>query len=128
MLAGEYCRNKREATFTEGDEPRHTCDRCKAPEPVHVNKIADRANPTLTHDVRPRIPDSIEEGLSLQTEIEYYVDADGSVSGVRVVRSSGNRDWDRAVTSAASQWRYNPAVQDGVPRRVKVTRPVGCKT
>ena len=127
MLAGQYCKNPREASFTEGDEPRHNCNRCKAPEPVHVNKIADRANPSLTHDVSPRA-DSIDEGLSLRTEIDYYVDTDGSVSGVRVSRSSGNRDWDRAVTSAASQWRYSPAVQDGTPRRVKVTRSVGCKT
>ena len=126
MLAGQYCKNTREASFTEGDEPRHTCDKCKAPE--HHSTIADRANPTLTHDVRPSIPASVDEGLSLEVEIGYWVDTDGGVSGVQVTRSSGNRDLDRAVCSAASQWRYSPAVQDGTPRRVKVTRAIRCKT
>lgn len=128
LLAGQHCKDTRSATFTEGDERHRTCDRCKAPEPVHVPRIADRTLPVLTRDVKPRVPDSIDEGLTLQTEIEYYVEADGSVSQVRVTRSSGNRDWDRAVTAAASQWRYSPAVQGGVPQRVKVTRRVGCKT
>lgn len=127
LLEGPHCRNTRSTSFIEGDEPRRICDRCKAPEPP-PGRVADRANPVLTRDVRPRVPDSIEEGLSLRTEIEYYVDADGGVSGVSVVRSSGNRDWDRAVCGAASQWRYNPAIQDGTPRRVKVTRSVACKT
>lgn len=127
-LAGEYCKNTHNQSFNEGDEPRRTCDRCKAPEPEPKSRLADRRNPELIHDVHPRIPDSVDEGLSLEVEIEYYVDADGSVSGVQVAKSSGNRDVDRCVTSAASQWRYNPAVQDGVARRVKVSRSVRLKT
>lgn len=128
LLAGDNCKNTRNETFNEGDEPHRTCDRCKAPEPVQVSRLADQKNPLLTHDARPRIPDSLDEGLTLEVEIEYSVDADGSVSGVRVTKSSGNRDLDRAVTSAASQWRYSPAVQDGVARRVKVTRTIRVKT
>ena len=128
LLAGDNCKNTRNESFNEGDEPHRTCDRCKAPEPVQVSRLADQKNPVITHDVRPRIPDSLDEGLSLEVEIEYSVDTDGSVSGVRVVKSSGNRDMDRAVTSAASQWRYSPAVQDGVARRVKVMRSIRVKT
>lgn len=132
LLAGEYCKNTRNATFNEGDEPRRVCDKCRAPEPAQpaqpVSRLADQKNPVLTHDVHPRIPDSLDEGLALEVEIEYWVDADGSVSGVRVSRSSGNRDLDRAVTSAASSWRYSPAVQDGVARRVKVSRTIRVRT
>ncbi len=132
LLAGDYCKNTRNETFNEGEEPHRTCDKCKAPEParesVQVSRLADRKEPVLTHDAHPRIPDSLDEGLSMEVEIEYYVDADGSVSGVRVSRSSGNRELDRAVTSAASSWRYNPAVQDGVARRVKVSRTIRVKT
>jgi len=128
LLACQYCQKTRNATFNEGDEPRRTCDRCKAPEPPHNSRIADRQNPVLVHDVRPQIPDSVDEGLTLEVQIEYYSDADGGVSGVKVTKSSGNRDLDRAVTSAASGWRYNPAVQDGVCRRVKVTRTIKFKT
>lgn len=128
MLVGDHCTNTRIASFIEGDEPRRVCDRCKAPEPKHESRLADRQNPTLTRDAKPRIPDSVDEGLTLEVEIDYYVDADGSVSGARISRSSGNRDLDRAVISAASQWRYNPAIQDGMPRRVKVTRSIKFRT
>jgi TonB family protein len=128
LLAGPYCQKTRSATFNEGDEPKRICDRCKAPEPPHNSRIADRHNPVLVKDVRPQIPDSVDEGLTLEVEIEYYVDTDGGVSSVRITKSSGNRDLDRAVTSAASQWRYDPAVQDGVARRVKVARTIKFKT
>lgn len=127
MLAGLHCKHKRSATFDEGDEPHRSCDKCKAPEPPPGPRFADVAKPVLTRDVTPRVPESVEEGVSLRTEIEYYVDADGGVSGVTVTRSSGNREWDRNVCSAASQWRYKPAVQHGIPRRVKVTRSVSCR-
>jgi len=128
LLPGDHCKSTRNESFNEGTEPRRTCDRCKAPEPEPKSRLADRKNPEITHDVHPRIPDSVDEGLSLEIEIEYSVDTDGSVNGVRVTKSSGNRDLDRSVISAASQWRYNPAVQDGVPRRVKVTRTIRVKT
>lgn len=128
QLAGQHCKGSRNESFNEGNEPRRTCDRCKAPEREHVNRLADQAKPTIARDVRPRVPDSLDEGLSLEVEIEYSVDADGGVSGVRVAQSSGNRELDRAVMAAASQWRYNPAVQDGVPRKVKVTRTIRVKT
>lgn len=126
MLAGPNCKNTRDASFSEGDEPRHTCDKCRAPEPVHVNRIADRKDPELVRksDIRPHIPDSVEEGQVVQTEVEYYSDADGGVSGVQVIKSSGNREFDRSVIGAVLQWRYSPAVQDGVPQRVKMTRKV----
>ena len=136
LLAGDYCKHTRNETFNEGEEPTRVCDKCKAPEPVReparapvqVSRLADRKDPVLTHDVHPRIPDSLDEGLSLEVEIEYYVDSDGRVSGIRVSKSSGNRELDRAVTSAASSWRYSPAVQDGVARRVKVSRTIKVKT
>jgi len=128
MLAGEHCKSVRNGSYNEGAEPRRICDKCKAPEPEPSTRRADKRNPEITHDVRPRIPDSVDEGLTLEVEIEYYSEADGGVSGVRVTKSSGNRDLDRAVTAAASQWRYNPAVQDGVPRKVKVTRTIRVKT
>lgn len=128
QLAGEHCKSTRNESFNDGEEPRRTCDRCKAPEPAPKSRLADRRNPEIAHDVHPRIPDSVDEGLTLEVEIEYWVDTDGSVSGVRVTKSSGNRDMDRAVTSAASQWRYNPAVQDGVARRVQFSRVIRVKT
>lgn len=128
LLVGEHCKSVRNESFNQGAEPRRVCDRCRAPEPVHVSRMADRKDPLRTHYVQPRIPDSVDEGQTFQMEIEYYVNADGGVSGVRVTKSSGNRSIDRNVTSAASQWRYDPAVQNGVPQRVKVTQPFTLKS
>lgn len=128
MLSGKYCEHSHNAVFEEGNEPRRVCDRCKAPEPVQTPRIADRKDPVRTRYIAPTIPDSVEEGQTFHMEIEYYVEPDGSVTDVRVTRSSGNRAIDRAVASTAPKWRYDPAVQDGVARRVKVTQPVTIKT
>ncbi len=123
MLPGPYCKQTRIGSFLEGAQPTRICNQCKAPEPPpHVSRLADRANPELTRDTRITIPGSVDEGLSLTVEIEYTVNADGDVTGVQVTRSSGIRALDRAIVSAASGLKYKPAVQDGIPRGVKMTR------
>lgn len=128
LIPGEYCKHTRMESFIEGEQPRRTCDKCKPPEPEHHSRLADRENPILTHDVKPSIPDSVDEGLTLTVEIEYHVDADGGVSDIKVIRSSGSRDLDRSVVNAATRWKYNPAIQDGVARRVKVKRSITFRT
>ena len=57
----------------------------------------------------------------MSVKVEFTVTADGDVSDVEVVKSSGNRAIDRAVSSAAARRKYKPAVQDGVARNVKVS-------
>lgn len=123
MLPGEHCRGTRTKSFVEGDEPKHICNKCKAPEPVHVSTLADRALPELISRPRLRVPDSVDEGLTLRATVEFYVDTDGGVSGARIAKSSGNSDLDRAIVSNASQGKYKPAVQGGVAQRVRVTLP-----
>lgn len=123
MVPGLYCKQTRIGSFIEGKQPTRTCNRCKAPEPPpHVSRVADRANPELIRDPRITVPGSVDEGLSLTVEVEYTVNADGDVTNVQVTRSSGIRALDRAIVSAASGLKYKPAVQDGIPRGVKMTR------
>jgi protein TonB len=43
------------------------------------------------------------------------VEADGSVSNVHVVQSSGHDELDQGAVSCASSWRYKPAIQAGTP-------------
>jgi len=121
LLPGPYCKSTHTGSFLEGAQPTRTCDRCKAPEPFH-SSVADRALPELSRDTRISVPSSIDEGLSLTVEIEYTVTADGDVTNIQVTRSSGIRALDRAIISAASGLKYKPAVQDNVPRGVKMTR------
>jgi protein TonB len=54
--------------------------------------------------------------------IEYTVAADGNVEDIKITKSSGYKALDRAVVDSASQLKYKPAIQDGVPRSVKKTR------
>lgn len=124
LLPGPNCKRTHASSFLEGVEPTRTCNQCKAPvpEPVHVNRVADRANPELSRDTRISVPNSVDEGQSLTIEVEYTVTADGDVSNVQVTRSSGIRALDRAIVSAASGLKYKPAVQNGIPRGVKMTR------
>ena len=122
-LPGQYCKDKDRRSFRDGDEPRRICDDCKAPEPQHVNRLADRAEPELVKDARVDVPQSVaDEGVDTKVTVTYTVDTDGSVSNVKVTDSSGNSALDRAVVRAAEKMKYKPAVQDGVPRAVTKRR------
>lgn len=44
----------------------------------------------------------------------------GHVSNVMVARSSGLRELDRAALAAVDQWRFDPAVVEGVARHARV--------
>ncbi len=123
---GKHCKSTRVKSFVEGKQPSKRCDQCKAPE--HVSTLADRKNPELVKDVQPRIPDSLDEGLSLSVTVEYWVEKDGTVTGAKIVKPSGNRQLDRNVTSAALMRKYKPAVQNGVPRRATVKWSVTVNT
>jgi len=120
MVAGEYCTSTHNESFNEGSEPSSICNRCRAPE--HKSRLADQEKPVLTRDSRVSVPSSADEGMSFNVTVEYTVNTEGGVSGINVIKSSGNRAVDRAVTSAVADLRYKPAVQDGVARSVKMTR------
>lgn len=120
MLAGEYCKSTATRTYIEGNQPTRVCNKCKAP--VHHSTLADHADPILVRDANVSIPSSVEEGLSVVVKVEYMVTDDGSVSGISVLQSSGNRNIDKAAVSATSKLKYKPAIQNGVPRSVKKTR------
>ena len=125
MLPGEHCKNTRMESFIDGRQPGRKCNQCIA---EHKSRLADQEKPSILRDSQVSVPGSVEEGLSLVVEVSYTVTAEGSVTGVDVVKSSGNRAVDRAVVSAASDLKYKPAVQDGVPRSVKMTRTYRIKT
>lgn len=65
----------------------------------------------------PRYPaEAIQRGLSGTVELEILVGVDGTPLEVRVVRSSGHRLLDQAARKVVlSQWRFQPAMRDGLP-------------
>jgi TonB family protein len=58
------------------------------------------------------------------TELAFQVGADGTLSGVKVTKSSGSDRLDDAAVDCVSQWHYRPAIKDDqlvdAPMTVKV--------
>jgi TonB family protein len=118
MLPGPYCEKKVTRLFKDGSEPRTVCNECKAP---FVSRLADRQEPELVRDSQPKIP-SIDEPGDYVVKVSYIVNKEGKVEDVEIIESSGIPAIDKAVRDAASKMLYKPAVQNGEPRSVKVTR------
>jgi len=85
----------------------------------HVSRLADRKIPTLVRRVDPVYPVAAQvEGVQGAVKLLVTVTKEGKVGPVRVARSSGDARLDAAAVNAVKQWRYQPAVQDGIPREV----------
>lgn len=63
------------------------------------------------------------------TELAFIVSADGTVSGVKVSKSSGSDRLDDAAVDCVSKWHYRPAIKDDqlvdAPMTVKVDWKLG---
>src|SRR5204863_6262099 len=59
-------------------------------------------------------PEARAAGLSATVGLELTVDAEGHVSGVKVVRAAGF-GFDDSAVAAARQMRFRPAMHDGKP-------------
>jgi TonB family protein len=126
MLPGPNCKSSRTESFVDGRQPGRACDKCQ---PEHKSRLADHADARLIRDATPSVPSSVPEGLRLRVEIIYTVTAKGDVTDVEVTKSSGYRALDQAVArSATREWKYEPAVQDGIPRSSKKTRGITVNT
>jgi len=75
--------------------------------------------PDLLHRVQPSPPASGRkppaEGKAF---LACVIEPDGSVSNVRVLSTSGNRDFDASSLNAVRQWRFSPPTLDGAPVRL----------
>jgi len=72
----------------------------------------------------PKYPDEAKKaGIEGTTLVKMLIDTDGSVIDVKVLESSGCLPLDRAALDAAWRSLFTPAIQNGVPVRVWVSRP-----
>jgi TonB family protein len=49
-----------------------------------------------------------EEGLRLETQIEFQVLQDGNVGSVKIIKTSGYSDFDSLVINTFKRWKFNP--------------------
>lgn len=105
-----------------------------APEPEIVASVVVEPPPPPPAAVRvaARIKDYVEpaypraardRGLQGIVRLEADVDADGSVSEVRIVESSGVDAFDAAACEAVRSWRFSPATVDGAAVSSTVSLP-----
>jgi protein TonB len=92
------------------------------PKPTpHVSRLADRKVPARKHVVTPTYPAwAREQGIEGTVTLELTVTKEGKVSSPRVTSSCGHKRLDEEALKAIRKWTYEPAVQDGKPREVKI--------
>lgn len=87
-------------------------------------ETAHRADPASGGDTAPvaiskPAPDypgeAVRRGETGKVVVRIEVGADGRVDEVSLARSSRSRSLDRAALSAARQWRFRPAQENGRP-------------
>lgn len=105
--------------------------------PVRVVKQTVRVNvPVVQHISRPAAlskPENCRDdypffarvfGREGTTELSFMVMADGTVSDVKVAKSSGHDGLDDAAVECVAKWHYRPAIKDDqladAPMNVKV--------
>jgi len=86
--------------------------------PAPVSAPADfegEVDPTGRSLNPPRYPpEEMRRGVTGTVSLELSYDANGTVTDVQVVSSSGNRNLDRAAKLAAMKWKVNPGTRGGV--------------
>lgn len=105
------------AGATGGANATGTALRSSGPSSSYAGRVASA--------IRPNIIYSEDFPASLRTEVEVRAMADGTITDRRVVRSSGNRNWDDAALRAIDRTAKLPRDTDGrVPSPIViVVRP-----
>lgn len=92
-------------TAWAGGEPRKIEGDVKRPEVIHKEEPVYPAQEKA---------DKVEG----QVILESVIDEQGKVDSVKVVKSSGNENLDKAARDAVSNWTFKPATLDGKPVKV----------
>jgi TonB family protein len=90
-------------------------------DPSSSNPSSDLSAPTATRKVDPAYPLELMRQNVGGTVILYgIIHADGTVGGVRVLRSADDR-LDQFASQAIAKWQFQPATKDGAPVDVEAT-------
>jgi protein TonB len=72
--------------------------------------LAAHAAPKVIKKVPPEFPnEAVKKGISAgSVKAKLTIEADGKVSGVEIVEAEPKRVFDRAVTQALMEWKFEP--------------------
>lgn len=92
------------------------------PDPVPVYQLTGL--PRFIHQERPNYPPRLRrQGKEATVKLEIYIDADGRVREIRVLKSAGE-DFDRAAIAAIRASTFAPGNVDGKPVPVLMRLPI----
>ncbi len=89
----------------------------QAVEVDELPKVLDRVLPQVSRRVR-------DDAESLHVTLIFVVDIDGTVRNVRLLKGSGNREFDDIMTQNIQQWTFSPAIRKGVRVRCLIQQSV----
>jgi colicin import membrane protein len=102
-----------QAGATGGPTATGTAARDAGPSDSYAGRIVAR--------VKPNIVLTVSVPLTLRAVVEVRAAPDGTIVGRRVVKSSGNKDWDDAVLRALDRTEILPRDTDGrVPSPIEI--------
>ena len=75
--------------------------------------------------IEPQYPrEALIEGISGWVDIEFTIEADGSVSDPKIVASKPRRMFDRNAVRAIYKWKFKPRIVDGKPVARRATQRI----
>jgi periplasmic protein TonB len=73
--------------------------------------------------IEPQFPrEALIQGISGWVEVEFTIEADGSVSKPRVIASEPSNVFDRNAIRAIYKWKFKPRIVDGKPVARRATQ------
>ncbi|MGY0650357.1 energy transducer TonB [Luteimonas sp. A537] len=99
----------------------------RAPRPSALpgTNLGASVDPASRNMRPPRYPpEAARAGIGGVVMLLIDLDASGNVTHISIERSSHDRNLDRAAIEAVRHWRFNPAIEDGVPVAARVRVPV----
>ena len=118
---------KRSALVEEGGADRDT-ESPRRTDEVEIGDVNEFSLPKMLDFIPPPFPKDVRDVAGeLSVELEYRVEADGSVHDIKVVRGLGV-EFDKRMVEAVKRARFEPAKKAGKPisvrRRHKLSQKV----
>ncbi|GEM_PF-3674845 len=87
-------------------------------------KVDQHARPLPSNEPPGYPPAAIAENRQGRTVLKVVVDAEGQVTSVAVIHSSGHADLDQAAVMAVRNWTFSPALQQQTPVAQTIAVPI----